>query len=72
LLASISGSIRFTEHWIFRATWDRVTTGNDRDTDIFLAGLSSQLRLPWDVFSMRLSLRSPKKEKAIKKRRKKN
>ena len=38
-LASISGDIRFTEHWILRGTWHRVTTGNDRDTDIFLLGL---------------------------------
>ena len=38
-LAGISGNIRFTEHWLVRATWDRVTTGNDRDSDIFLAGV---------------------------------
>jgi hypothetical protein len=38
-LASLSGSIRFTEHWLLRGTWDRVTTNNDRDTDIFMAGI---------------------------------
>jgi hypothetical protein len=38
-VASLSGSIRFTEHWLLRGTWDRVTTNNDRDTDIFLVGL---------------------------------
>ena len=37
-LAGISGSIRFTEHWLVRGTWQRVTTGNDRDSDIFLVG----------------------------------
>jgi hypothetical protein len=38
-LASLSGSIRFTEHWLLRGTWDRVTTSNDRDTDIFMVGI---------------------------------
>ena len=38
-LASLSGSIRFTEHWLLRATWHRVTTTNDRDTDIFMLGV---------------------------------
>lgn len=38
-LASISGNIRFTEHWLVRGTWHRVTTTNDRDTDIFMAGI---------------------------------
>ncbi len=38
-LASLSGNIRFTEHWLLRGTWDRVTTSNDRDTDIFMVGI---------------------------------
>ncbi len=38
-LASLSGNIRFTEHWILRGTWHRVTTTNDRDTDLFLLGI---------------------------------
>ncbi len=38
-LASISGNVRFTEHWLVRGTWHRVTTTNDRDTDIFMAGI---------------------------------
>jgi hypothetical protein len=38
-LVSLSGSIRFTEHWLLRGTWHRVTTDNDRDTDIFMAGI---------------------------------
>ena len=31
--------VRFTEHWLLRGTWDRVTTTNDRDTDIFMLGI---------------------------------
>jgi hypothetical protein len=38
-LASLSGSIRFTEHWLVRGTWNRVTSGNDRDADLFLLGV---------------------------------
>jgi hypothetical protein len=38
-LASISGSLRFTENWLLRGTWHRVTTNYDRDTDVFLVGL---------------------------------
>ncbi|HVN22566.1 MAG TPA: hypothetical protein VMT71_01245 [Syntrophorhabdales bacterium] len=38
-LVSLSSNIRFTEHWILRATWHRVTTTNNRDSDIFLAGI---------------------------------
>jgi hypothetical protein len=38
-LASLSANIRFTEHWLLRGTWHRVTTTYDRDTDIFLLGL---------------------------------
>lgn len=38
-LASISGSVRFSERWLVRLTWNRVTTSNDRDTDMFMAGV---------------------------------
>ncbi len=38
-LAGLSGNIRFTEHWLLRGTWHRVTTTDDRDTDIFLLGV---------------------------------
>lgn len=38
-LLSISGSVRVSQHWDVRATWDRTITGYDRDTDIFLGGL---------------------------------
>ena len=38
-LVSLSANIRFTEHWILRGTFHRVTSSNDRDADIFLAGI---------------------------------
>jgi hypothetical protein len=38
-VASITGSVRLSEHWDVRGTWDRTITGYDRDTDIFLGGL---------------------------------
>ncbi|GFO55029.1 hypothetical protein GMSM_20360 [Geomonas sp. Red276] len=38
-IASISGSLRLSERFVFRATFDRVITSYDRDTDIFLGGI---------------------------------
>jgi len=38
-IASISGSIRLSEHWHARATFDRVITDYDRDSDIFMGGI---------------------------------
>ena len=39
-LVSASASYRFHEHWAVRATWSRVTTDYDRDSDVFLSGIS--------------------------------
>jgi hypothetical protein len=38
--ASFSASVRFLEHFALRASWSRVITEQDRDTDVFLGGLS--------------------------------
>ncbi|HEX9024197.1 MAG TPA: hypothetical protein VF799_10190 [Geobacteraceae bacterium] len=38
-VASITGSFRFSEHWHFRATWDRIITSYSRDSDVFLGGI---------------------------------
>jgi len=38
--ASFSASVRFLEHFALRASWSRVITVQDRDTDVFLGGLS--------------------------------
>ena len=38
--ASFSASVRFLEHFAVRGTWSRIITTQDRDTDVFLAGLS--------------------------------
>jgi hypothetical protein len=37
-IASISGSLRLSEHVDLRATFDRIITAYDRDSDIFLGG----------------------------------
>jgi len=34
----MSASYNISEHWLMRASWDRVLTGYDKDSDIFLAG----------------------------------
>ena len=39
-LVSASASYAFQDHWAVRATWHRVTTDYDRDSDIFLSGIS--------------------------------
>ncbi len=36
---SMTGSVRLSERWLVRGTWDRIITGYDRDSDIFLGGL---------------------------------
>jgi hypothetical protein len=36
---SVTGSVRLSNHWDLRATWDRTITAYDRDTDIFLGGI---------------------------------
>lgn len=38
-IASITGSVRLSEHFDLRVTWDRPITGYDRDSDIFLGGI---------------------------------
>ena len=38
-LASLTCSVRLSEHWIVRAVFDRVTSSYNRDSDIFLMGL---------------------------------
>jgi len=38
--ASFSASVRFLENFALRASWSRIITQQDRDTDVFLAGLS--------------------------------
>lgn len=38
-LASLTCSLRLSDHWIIRAVFDRVTSNYNRDSDIFLLGL---------------------------------
>jgi hypothetical protein len=38
-LMTMSMAYRFADHWIGRVSWNRVVTGYDRDSDIFLAGV---------------------------------
>lgn len=39
-ILAATADYRFSPHWSVRASWDRVFTDYDRDTDVFLAGLS--------------------------------
>jgi len=39
LIFSITGSYRISQEWLIRATWDRIITKYDRDSDIFLGGI---------------------------------
>jgi hypothetical protein len=39
VIFSTTGSIRITDNVHIRATWDRIITTYDRDTDIFLGGI---------------------------------
>jgi len=38
-MISMSASYRLGERWLARVTWNRVVTGYDRDSDVFLAGV---------------------------------
>jgi hypothetical protein len=38
-IASMSGSYRISQHWHMRATWDRIITSYNCDTDIFMGGI---------------------------------
>jgi hypothetical protein len=39
IIFSTTGSFRVSQHWLIRATWDRIITTYDRDTDIFMGGI---------------------------------
>ena len=39
VIFSTTGSFRISQNWLIRATWDRIITSYDRDTDIFLGGI---------------------------------
>ncbi|KAA0890371.1 hypothetical protein [Oryzomonas rubra] len=39
IIFSTTGSCRISQDWLIRATWDRIITRYDRDTDIFLGGI---------------------------------
>jgi hypothetical protein len=38
-MVSLTGSVRLSDHWLVRVTWDRVVSNYNRDSDIFLVGL---------------------------------
>jgi hypothetical protein len=38
-IISLTGSYRCTPHWSLRATWNRVVTSYERDTDVLLGGV---------------------------------
>jgi hypothetical protein len=38
-LVTMTASYQFTPHWFVRASWDRVLTGYDKDSDIYLGGI---------------------------------
>lgn len=38
-IVSLTGSFRLNPHWHIRATWDRIITSYNRDSDIFLGGI---------------------------------
>ena len=38
-VASVTARIRLSEDWFLRATWDRIITSYNRDSDIFLGGI---------------------------------
>lgn len=38
-VASMTGSFRLNENWLVRATWDRIITNYDRDSDVILGGV---------------------------------
>jgi hypothetical protein len=38
-IIALTGSYRFTQHWAVRATWNRVITSYERDTDVILGGI---------------------------------
>lgn len=38
-LATMTASYQFARHWIVRGSWNRVLTGYNKDSDVFLAGV---------------------------------
>ncbi|WP_257787595.1 hypothetical protein [Cupriavidus sp. USMAA2-4] len=42
-MLSMSAGDRSCEHWLARVTWNRVVTGYDHDTGIFLAGIGYRI-----------------------------
>ena len=38
-LITMTASYQFAKHWLVRASWNRVLTGYDKDSDIYLAGV---------------------------------
>ena len=38
-IIALTGSYRFAPHWAVRATWNRVVTSYERDTDVIVGGL---------------------------------
>lgn len=40
---TLTGACRLTPNWGFRASWNRVTTGFNHDTDVFMGGISYRL-----------------------------
>jgi hypothetical protein len=39
VLVTMSARYQLTRHWLVRASWNRVLTGYDKDSDIYLAGI---------------------------------
>jgi hypothetical protein len=39
-VVTLTGAYRFTPHWGLRVSWNRVATGFDHDTDVFMGGIS--------------------------------
>ena len=38
-LVTMTASCQFARHWIVRGSWNRVLTGYNKDSDVFLAGV---------------------------------
>lgn len=38
-LVTMTASYQFARHWLVRASWNRVLTGYNKDSDVFLAGI---------------------------------
>ncbi|HEY6872221.1 MAG TPA: hypothetical protein VI298_05770 [Geobacteraceae bacterium] len=38
-IVTLTGAVLITPHWAVRASWDRIITNYDRDSDVFLGGI---------------------------------